>query len=247
MKKAPDLAFPQSVVDFFKGMIGQPYQGFPEELQKAVLKGEEAITCRPGELLEPFDFENERKALEEKTGHAVDEKDLLSYSLYPDVYLAYDKHRTLYSDTSVIPTPTFFYGLEPGDEVSVDITMGKTLIIKLIAVGSVHHDGTRHLYFELNGLSRQVTVRDNTVEGDFVQREKADKFNKHHLGAPMPGKVFKILVKPGDDVDTGDVLMVTEAMKMETNIKAVIAGKVKEVLFDIGDQVEKDDLLLELE
>jgi len=247
IEKAPDLAFPQSVVDFFKGMIGQPYQGFPADLQKAVLKDEEAITCRPGELLEPFDFEKERKGLEEKTGHAVDNKELLSYALYPDVYLDYDKHRTQYSDTSVIPTPTYFYGLEPGDEVSVDIDMGKTLIIKLVAIGSVHHDGTRHLYFELNGLSRQVTVRDNTVEGDFVQREKADKFNKHHVGAPMPGKVFKVLVKPGDDVDTGDVLVVTEAMKMETNIKASIAGKVKEVLFDVGDQVEKDDLLLELE
>ena len=247
VKKAPDLSFPQSVVDFFKGMIGQPYQGFPAELQQAVLKGEEAITCRPGELIEAFDFENERKYLEEKTGHSIDNRELLSYALYPEVYLDFDRHRTLYSDTSVIPTPTYFYGLEPGDEVSVDIDKGKTLIIKLIAVGSVHHDGTRHLYFELNGLSRQVTVRDRTVEGDFIQREKADKFNKHHVGAPMPGKVFKVLVKPGDDVDAGDVLVVTEAMKMETNIKASIAGKVKEVLFDIGEQVEKDDLLLELE
>ena len=245
--KAPELSFPQSVVEFFKGMIGQPYQGFPAELQKAVLKGEKPITCRPGELLEPFDFEKERKELEEKTGHQVDDKELLSYALYPNVYLDFDKHRTEYSDTSVIPTPAFFYGLEPGEEVSVDIDVGKTLIIKLVAIGSVHHDGTRHLYFELNGLSRQVTVRDSTAGGDFVQREKADKFNRHHVGAPMPGKVFKLLVRQGDEVEPGDVLIVTEAMKMETNIKAPIAGRIKEILFDIGDQVEKDDLLLELE
>ncbi len=245
--KAPELTFPQSVVDFFKGMIGQPYQGFPKELQRAILKGEEPITCRPGELLDPVDFEAERAALEKTTGHPINDKDLMSHLMYPHVFIEYDRHRSEYGDTSVIPTPAFFYGLDAGEEVCVDIDMGKTLIIKLSAVGSSHHDGTRHLYFELNGLSRPVTVRDKSVEGAAAAREKADKFNKHHVGAPMPGKVFKIHVKPGDDVEEGDVLIVTEAMKMETNIKSPISGKVKDVFFDVGGIVEKEDLLIELE
>ena len=245
--KAGELTFPQSVVDFFKGMIGQPYQGFPKELQKAILKGEEPITCRPGELLEPVDFEAERASLEKTTGHPIDDKDLMSHVMYPHVFIEYDRHRSEYGDTSVIPTPAFFYGLDAGQEVCVDIDMGKTLIIRLSAVGSSHHDGTRHLYFELNGLSRQVTVRDKSVETTVQAHEKADKFNKHHVGAPMPGKVFKVLVKQGDEIEEGDVLVVTEAMKMETNIKAPVAGVVKDVLFDVGETVEKGDLLVELE
>ncbi len=245
--KAPELTFPQSVVDFFKGMIGQPYQGFPKELQKAILKGEEPITCRPGEMLDPVDFEAERASLEAITGHPISDKDLMSHVLYPHVFIEYDRHRSEYGDTSVIPTPAFFYGLDAGEEVSVDIDMGKTLIIKLSAVGSSHHDGARHLYFELNGLSRPVIVKDKSVGGAVAEKEKADKFNKHHVGAPMPGKVFKLLVKAGDEVEEGDVLIVTEAMKMETNIKAPLTGTVKDILFDVGDAVEKDDLLIELE
>ena len=134
-----------------------------------------------------------------------------------------------------------------GEEVSVDIDMGKTLIIKLSAVGSSHLEGKRHLYFELNGISRPVTIKDKSVEGAVAEKVKADKFNKHHVGAPMPGKVFKLLVKAGDEVEEGDVLIVTEARKMETNIKAPLSGTVKDILFDVGDAVEKDDLLIELE
>ncbi|MRR37937.1 pyruvate carboxylase, partial [bacterium] len=111
-----ELAFPESVVGMFKGMLGQPYQGWPRELQKIILKGEEPITCRPGELLEPADFEEERAKVEEKVGHHVDDKALMSYILYPHVYPEFHKHRHDYSDTSVIPTPIFFYGLEPGQE-----------------------------------------------------------------------------------------------------------------------------------
>ena len=239
-----DLAFPESVVGMFKGMLGQPYQGWPEELQKIVLKGQQPITCRPGELLEPADFDEERLKLEEKLGHKIDDKALISSILYPNVYPEFDKHRQEYSDTSVIPTPIFFYGLEPGQETSLDIEAGKTLIIKLNAVGKLQEDGTREVYFELNGNNRAVVVRDQSVQNSDAFREKADKGNPSHIGAPMPGKVFKVNVKAGDQVKAGDVLLVTEAMKMETNIKAKADGTVAEVKFKEGDKVEKEDLVV---
>ncbi|GAB7028351.1 pyruvate carboxylase [Geotalea toluenoxydans] len=244
--KGDDLTFPESVVGMFKGMIGQPYQGFPRELQRIILKGEEPITCRPGELIEPADFDEERLKAEAKVGRPVDDKGLISYILYPHVFPEFDKHRQEYSDTSVIPTPIFFYGLEPGQETAIDIEPGKTLIIKLNAIGRVHPDGTRHIFFELNGDARQVIVRDQTAITDEVSREKADKGNSLHIGAPMPGKVLKVNVKPGDGVSAGDVLMVTEAMKMETNVKAKEDGKIAQVKFKEGDKIEKDDLLIVL-
>jgi len=242
--RGDELTFPESVVGFFKGMLGQPYQGWPQELQKIILKGEEPITCRPGELLEPVDFDLERDKIEAKVGHAVDDKSLMSYILYPHVYPEFDKHRQEYSDTSVIPTPIFFYGLEQGQETSIEIEPGKTLIIKLNAIGKVHPDGTRHIYFELNGNARSVVIRDNSVVTDEAVRDKADKANPKHIGAPMPGKVLKLNVKSGDEVKAGDVLMVTEAMKMETNIKAREDGKVAEVKFKEGEKVEKEDLVI---
>jgi pyruvate carboxylase len=241
-----DLAFPESVVGMFKGMLGQPYQGWPAELQKIILKGEQPITCRPGELLEPVDFDEELLKLEEKLGHRIDDKGLISYILYPNVYPEFDRYRQEYSDISVIPTPIFFYGLEPGQETSIEIEPGKTLIIKLNAIGKVQADGTRAVYFELNGNNRSVVVRDQSIQGGDAMREKADKSNAHHVGAPMPGKVLKVNVKAGDEVKTGDVLMVTEAMKMETNIKAKTDCKVAEVKFKEGDKVEKEDLVIVL-
>ncbi|MBP1729354.1 MAG: pyruvate carboxylase, partial [Deltaproteobacteria bacterium] len=202
------------------------------------------ITCRPGELLEPVDFEEERLKLEEKLEHRIDDKALLSAILYPNVYPDFDRHRQEYSDTSVIPTPIFFYGLEPGQETSLDIEPGKTLIIKLNAIGKVQPDGTRAVYFELNGNARSVVVRDQSAQTDEVVREKADKGNPAHIGAPMPGKVLKVAVKVGDEVKAGDVLLVTEAMKMETNIKAKADGRIADVKFKEGGKVEKGDLVI---
>ncbi len=239
-----DLAFPESVVGMFKGMLGQPYQGWPQELQKIILKGEQPITCRPGELLEPVDFVEEKLKLEEKLGHRVDDRALISAILYPNVYPEFDRHRVEFSDTSVIPTPIFFYGLELGQETSLDIEPGKTLIIKLNAVGKVQKDGTRAVYFELNGNNRSVVIRDQSVQSDEAVRVKADKGNPCHIAAPMPGKVLKVNVKAGDAIKAGDVLMVTEAMKMETNIKAKADGAVADVKFKEGDKVEKEDLVI---
>jgi len=244
MERGHELTFPQGVIDFFKGMIGQPYGGFPEDLQKIILKDEEPLTCRPGELLEPVDFAAKKAELEKKLGHQVSERDVLSAVLYPGVFEEFDRHRQKYSDTSVLPTPVFFYGLEVGDEVTIDIQEGKTLIIKLNAIGKVHEDGTRNIYYELNGMPRSAVVEDLSVETEGSAHVKADAGDDKQVGAPMPGKVFKLLVSVGDEVAEGDTLLSTEAMKMETNVKAKVAGTIKEILFGEGDQVDQDDLLV---
>ncbi len=246
-ERGEELTFPQGVVDFFKGMIGQPYGGFPEKLQKIILKGEEPLTCRPGELLEPVDLAAKKAEVEKKVGHSITEREVLSATLYPGVFEEFDRQRQEYSDLSVLPTPVFFYGLEVGDETSIEIEPGKILIVKLNAVGRVHEDGTRHIYFELNGEPRQVIVQDHSVKTETASHKKAEPGNPRQVGAPMPGKVFKLLVNVGDEVKAGDTLLSTEAMKMETNIKTREDGTVKEIYFKEGAQVQQGDLLVELE
>jgi pyruvate carboxylase len=245
-EKGRDLAFPESVVGLAKGMLGQLHGGFPAALQKVILKDQEPVTHRPGELLEPADLEAERRRASERVGQAVDDRGLVSFLLYPNVWPELARHRDEYSDTSVVPTPVFLYGLEPGQETSIDIEQGKTLIVKLVAVGKLEKDGTRDLIFELNGEARTITVRDQTAGKSGALRAKADRGNPGHVGAPMPGKVIKVNVKPGDEVKAGTVLVVTEAMKMETNVKAKADCRVAEVRYKEGDKVEKEDLLVVL-
>ncbi|HQR29857.1 MAG TPA: pyruvate carboxylase [Anaeromyxobacteraceae bacterium] len=243
LARGEELAFPESVVGLLKGMLGQPHGGFPRRLQEVVLKGQQPITCRPGELLEPADLEAERRRAEERVGGRVDDRGLVSWLLYPNVYPEFRRHLEDFSDTSVIPTPAFLYGLEPGQETSIEIEPGKTLIVKLVAVGGLHPDGTRNVYFELNGEARAVTVRDQSALSSTAARPKADKGNPRHVGAPMPGKVLKVNVKPGDAVKAGEVLLVTEAMKMETNVKLRADAVLAEVRVKEGDTVDKDDLV----
>ena len=245
--KGQDLAFPDSVVGMMKGMLGQPYGGFPAELQKVVLKGQEPIHCRPGELLEPADLEAERAKGEAKVGHKLSDEGLASWILYPTVFAELERHRAEFSDSSFLPTPEFFYGMEPGQEMSIEIEAGKTLIVKLVTVGPLLKDGTREVFFELNGLGRTVYVRDEKGGKGDALRVKADRDNPKQVGAPMPGKIVKVCVKPGDVVAVGTPLLVTEAMKMETTVKAKQEGKVLEVRFAEGGQVEKEDLLVVLE
>lgn len=247
MDRGHELTFPQGVVDFFKGMLGQPYGGFPKELQKIILKDEQAFTHRPGEFLEPVDFAAKKIDLEKKVGHAVKDRDVSSAVLYPGVFEEFDRHRQEFSDTSVLSTPLYFYGLEVGDETSIEIQPGKTLIVKLTAIGKVHDDATRDIYFELNGEPRQISVKDHSVESDEAEHQKAERGNDKEIGAPMPGKIFKLNVSVGDEVKAGHTLIVTEAMKMETNIKAKIDGVIKEVLYKEADQVKQDDLLIVFE
>jgi pyruvate carboxylase len=233
-------------VGLAKGMLGQPHGGFPEELRRVILKGQEPITRRPGELLEPADLERERERAAERAGVAVDDKSLVSWLLYPNVWPDLVRHRDEYSDTSVVPTPVFLYGLEPGQETSIEIEPGKTLIVRLVTVGKLEKDGTRELMFELNGEARTITVRDQAAAQGVQVRAKAERGNAAHVGAPMPGKVVKVNVKPGEQVKAGAVLLVTEAMKMETNVKAKADCTIAEVRFKEGDKVEKDDLIVVL-
>jgi len=245
--KGQDLAFPDSVVGMMKGMLGQPHGGFPAELQEVVLKGQEPIHVRPGELLEPADLEAERAKGEAKVGHPLSDEGLASWMLYPGVYAELEKHRAEFSDTSFLPTPEFFYGMEPGQEMSIEIEQGKTLIVRHVTVGPLLKEGKREVFFELNGLGRTLFVRDDKAAKGNVVCVKADTDNPKHVGAPMVGRIVKVCVKAGDTVAAGSPLLVTEVMKMETTVKAKHPGKVLEVRFAEGGKVEKEDLLVVLE
>jgi pyruvate carboxylase len=242
-----DLAFPESVVELFEGRLGEPPGGLPADLQRRILRGRTPITGRPGEHLPPADFAATRAQLEQEVGHPVNQRDVLSYLLYPRVFPDFAEHQARYSDTSVVPTHVFFYGMAPGDEMSVEIERGKTLIIKFLAVGDPHEDGRRTVFFELNGQPREVNVADRSLTDKAVARPKAEPGNSLHVGAPMPGLVVHVLVGEGESVTAGQKLASMEAMKMETTLYAEHAGTIAEVLVEPGTQVEAGDLLLRFE
>ena len=241
------IDFPDSVIEFFQGYLGQPHGGFPQELQKVVLKDREAISVRPGELLEPVNFEQLEMILEEKLNRSVTKQDVLAYALYPKVFEEYAKTLDAFGNISVLDTPTFLYGLKLGEEIEVEIEKGKTLIIKLVSIGESQHDGTRVMYFELNGQSRELVIQDMTVEVDGSIALKADPSNPNQIGATMPGTVLKVVVSKGSPVKRGDHLLITEAMKMETTVQAPKDGVVKEVYTTAGDAISTGDLLIEIE
>ncbi|MFC7392419.1 pyruvate carboxylase [Scopulibacillus cellulosilyticus] len=245
-EKGDTLDFPDSVISFFKGDLGQPYQGFPKELQRIILKGQEAIKDRPGKLLEPIDFTNIKEMLEEKLNRKVSNLEIISYALYPKVFLEYEQFCEMYGDVSVLDTPTFFYGLRLGEEVEVEIEEGKTLIVKLVSIGQPQKDGTRTIYFELNGQPREVVIKDENIKADEAVKQKADKNNPNHLGASMPGTVIKVLVDEGEKVNKGDHLIVTEAMKMETTLQAPFDGMIEKIHVKENESIASADLLIEM-
>ncbi|MER1992267.1 MAG: pyruvate carboxylase subunit B, partial [Aerococcus urinaeequi] len=240
--------FPQSVIDLFKGKIGQPEGGFPQDVSDIILKGEEASTDRPGEHLEPIDFEATRQELIAKLGDEdVDDQDVLSYIMYPDVFVDYRHKLERYSDVSIIPTPSFFYGMKTGETVNVEIQKGKVLYIRLIQIGELDETGQRIVFFELNGQSREIIVRDANAKTTAAVRRKADHGNTNHIAATMPGTILDVQVQQGDEIEEGQLLLISEAMKMETTLKAPRKAVVKELLVANGDQVNSGDLLLVLE
>ncbi|GAA3350589.1 MULTISPECIES: pyruvate carboxylase [Lysinibacillus] len=241
------IDFPDSVIELFQGYLGQPHGGFPEALQQVVLKDRKAITVRPGELLEPIQFEQLEAVLEEKLNRPVSKKDVLAYALYPKVFEEYAKTAESFGNISVLDTPTFLYGLKLGEIIEVEIEKGKTLIIKLVSIGEPQHNGTRVLYFELNGQSRELVIQDMTVEVDGNLSLKADSSNPNQIGATMPGTVLKVVVSKGSPVKRGDHLLITEAMKMETTVQAPKDGIIKEVYASAGDAISTGDLLIEIE
>jgi pyruvate carboxylase len=247
LKGERELAFPESVVEFFEGKVGQPVGGFPKDLQKRVLKGRKPLRGRPGASLPPADFQATAKALAKQRGRTVSEREVVTHLLYPRVVADLVAHQTNYSDTSVLPTPVFFYGMEPGDEVSVDIEEGKTLIIKFLTVGDPHLDGRRLVFFELNGQPREVLVLDKSLATEVRAHPKGEAGNPRHVSAPMPGLVVRVLVAAGEQVTAGQKLFTLEAMKMETTVYAERGTRVAEVLVRPGLQVEAGDLLLRFE
>lgn len=244
LKRGESLSFPSSVVEFFMGQMGQPAGGFPEPLQKIVLKGRKPIACRPGELLEPVDFDELSATLGQKVRRSLKPRDLVSYALYPKVFLEMMDHYEEFHDVSVLDTPTFFYGMDVGEEISVEIENGKTLMIKLISIGPLNPDGTRIVHFELNGQPREVAVRDETAEVPVTVRRKADPNDIRHVRAVMSGHVVKLLADKGDRVKKGEPLLIIEAMKMETYVQAAVDGTVSEILVEEGGEIQSGDLLM---
>lgn len=247
LEKGQSLDFPDSVVAFMKGEIGQPAGGMNQALQEVVLKGDMPITDRPGNHLPTFDFQALTEQLSQAGHPQVETQDLLSAALYPKVYQDYQAFLADFGDVSVLETPTFFYGMRPHETISVDLEPGKTVNIELTSVSSLKDDGTRTVYFNLNGLSHKVEIRDQAAKTDYVQRVLADRSNPNHVAAQMPGTVFAVKVKVGDKVEQGQVLLISEAMKMETAIQAPRSGVIKAIHIKAQDAIKAGELLIELE
>jgi pyruvate carboxylase len=239
-----DVAFPESVVQLFRGDLGQPYGGFPEGLQRKVLKDEKPLTQRPGASLPPTDLAAERAKIQKKLPRPVTDDDLASYLMYPKVWTEYVTDRLQYGDVGILPTPVFFYGMQPGEEVTVDIERGKTLIVRYVTSGEPNDDGTRTVYFELNGEPRPVRVPDRKQVAQRPPQRKVEPGNPKHLGAPMPGTVATVTTAVGRKVARGEVLITLEAMKMETAVRAEIDGEIAEVVAKPGAPVDAKDLLV---
>lgn len=244
LEKAKELSFPDLIVDYFKGMIGQPEGGFPKELQEAILKGQEAITVRPGELMEDADFDSIKKHLDSTYKTDANIRHILSHCLYPKVYEDYCEHLQEYNDISKLKSSVFFHGLSKGEECEVEIQEGKLITIKFVDIGEVKDDGTRTLTFEVNGVTRDVEIEDKNSNTKKDHKVKADPKNMKHLGSSIPGKVVKVLVKADDVVKVNQPLIIVEAMKMETTIVSRVDGTIEEILVAEGDMVSDKELLM---
>src|ERR1700741_4998878 len=239
-----DISLPNSVVEMFSGTLGIPPGGWPKKLQRIILRGQAPLKGRMGASLAPANFEEEQAQLEKKVNHPVERDALLSYLLYPEVYLKFNAFRQAYADVGVLPTPAFFYGLKPGEEITVEIEPGKSMIVKFLTISEAHPDGTRTLFFELNGQPREVNVRDRALRVVERPHPKADPENSGHVGAPTAGLISSIAVQSNHAVERGAKLLTLEAMKMQSNIYAPISGKITKLLVAPGQHVEAKDLLV---
>ncbi|WP_417208076.1 pyruvate carboxylase [Antarctobacter sp.] len=243
-----DVSFPDSVIDMMKGNLGQPPGGWPKKIQKKILKDEKGFTERPGLKAAPIDIDQARKDLAAKFEDTVfDDEDLNGYLMYPKVFTDYAARHETYGPVRVLPTRTFFYGMEPGEEITAEIDPGKTLEIRLQAVGETQEDGDVKVFFELNGQPRTIRVPNRDAKAKTAARPKAELGNPNHIGAPMPGVVATVAVSVGQEVKEGDLLLTIEAMKMETGLHAERNGTVKAVHVTPGAQIDAKDLLVEVE
>ena len=244
---ATDVAFPDSVIDMMRGNLGQPPGGFPSAIVSKVLKGEQPNLDRPGKHLAPVDLEKTRADIASTFGQAIDDEDLNGYLMYPKVFTDYMNRHTTYGPVRTLPTRTFFYGMEPGEEITAEIDPGKTLEIRLQAIGETTDDGEVKVFFELNGQPRVIRVPNRLVKSQTTARPKAELGNANHVGAPMPGVVASVVASVGQEVHEGDLLLTIEAMKMETGIHADRDAKVKAIHVVAGGQIDAKDLLIEFE
>ncbi|HEX7390830.1 MAG TPA: pyruvate carboxylase [Acidiphilium sp.] len=243
---AREVAFPASAVDMLRGDLGQPPGGWPAPLQAKALRGEPPHMVRPGSLLAPADLDAMRAEATDRCQGAITDDDLAAYAMYPEVYAKYRAMRRTYGPVAVLPTPVFFYGMQPGDEIAIAIETGKTLIVRLQTVGETDEDGNVRVFFELNGQPRVVQVPNRAVTPTRAARRKADEAKDHEIGAPMPGTIATILVREGQEVAQGEALIAIEAMKMQTRISAPHGGTVKALHVKPGEMVDAKDLLVEL-
>ena len=244
-EKGDILNFPQSVVEFFEGRLGIPYQGFPEKLQSIILKGRKPLTERPGKSLAPVDFEAVRKKLA-GAGYKHEDEDINAYCQYEKVFKDYNENVKLYGDVSVLDTPTFFFGMKKNEEIHVEIEKGKDLVITMINISDPDESGMRTITFMFNGIEREIQVQDKSVDMKTVTRRKADPSKVGDIGATLSGSVVNVLVSPGQKVKKGDDLVVTEAMKMETTITSPIDGTIGEIYVTKGQAIISGDCLLEV-
>jgi pyruvate carboxylase len=235
--------FPESVVGYFQGQLGQPPGGFPEKLRTAILKGLPVIQGRPGASMKPMDLEARAADLSKRLGRKVSRVEAISHALYPRVMDDFFEQRVKYEDLSILDTPTYFYGLDVGQERWVELEPGKTLVLSLQAVSDATKEGVRTVFFELNGHGRQVLVRDKALAPQGSERRLADKGNARHVGASMPGVVIAVHSAVGAEVAAGAPLLTLEAMKMETIVRAPQAGTVKELLPALKAKVVAGELL----
>ncbi|WP_285295211.1 pyruvate carboxylase [Aureimonas altamirensis] len=241
---AREIAFPESVVSMLRGDLGQPPAGWPEALQKKVLKGDSPITVRPGALIAAADLDAERRTVEEKLGGEIDDQAFASYLMYPKVFTDFALAADRYGPVSMLPTLNYFYGIAQEEEILVDLERGKTLVVRCLGIGDTDEKGMRTVFFELNGQPRRIKVPDRSRADQVIARAKVDPANANQVGAPMPGVVSTLSVSPGQSVRAGDVLLSIEAMKMETALHAERDGVIEAVNVKAGDQIDAKDLLV---
>ena len=251
MERGHEISFPESVINFFKGDLGQPVGGFPKELQKIILKNKEAYTNRPNAHLKPINFDiaytSFQKKFQKGFTRAIEFEDFLSYSLYPKVFEKAHEIYKMYGNLATIPTKNFFYGMDIREEIMVEIQPGKTILVQLLSISSLNEDGIRTVFFKVNGENRFVEVKDKSLDIKKIENTKVDAENDNEIGAPLQGMLYKILVKAGEKIKENDALFIIEAMKMETTVTATKDGEIKTIILNEGEMVMQDDLILAIE
>jgi len=251
MENGEEISFPDSVIDFFKGDIGQPVGGFPKKLQKIILKNQKPFKNRPNLHLAPIDFDVALKVFKKKYqkgfSRAIEFEDFLSYLLYPRVFDQAHENYKKYGNLAILPTLNFFYGMKIQEETLIELEPGKVIIVKLLSVSNPNEDGIRTVFFKINGENKMIEVQDKKLNISKVENIKADENNIDEIGSPLQGLLYKVLVKKGQEIKENDPLFIIEAMKMETTVTAIRDGKVKSIMLKEGEMIMQDDLILSVE